>query len=142
MYYYIVRLSCYLVLWLWCNDQVIVVSAVPDDVPCAADQEGSWSIGVVSGPDPFHLQAPTRHSLHFPCLRNPVLTCAAVTDVNASFVADPFLYLPSLSDTDDNWYMFFEVKNVDRSLHRRHGQIAVAISQDKVHTHHKDVLIL
>jgi len=39
-----------------------------------------------------------------PGVANPVLTAADVTDVEASFVADPFMFYEN-----DTWYMFFEV---------------------------------
>jgi hypothetical protein len=73
-----------------------------------------WSIGIYTGDSPFQLQAPEHH-------RNPVLTRAAVSDIPAKFVADPFLVRG-----DDVWYMFFEV------LNRRNdkGEIALAISDN------------
>ena len=52
---------------------------------------------------------------------NPVLTASDVDDVNAEFVADPFLF-----QADNKWYMFFEVLNKDRDL----GEIGVATSDD------------
>lgn len=39
-----------------------------------------------------------------PDVLNPVLTSGHVTDVDAEFVADPFLFVE-----DDEWHMFFEV---------------------------------
>ena len=43
---------------------------------------------------PFPLQP-------LPGIKNPILTAADVTDVDASIVADPFLFVE-----DDIWYMF------------------------------------
>lgn len=39
---------------------------------------------------------------------NPVLTASDVTDENASFVADPYLYVPDSNDNFSDWQMFFE----------------------------------
>lgn len=50
---------------------------------------------------------------------NPVLTAADIPDLNASFVADPFLFVE-----EDEWYMFFEVVQDGR------GRIAYATSDD------------
>ena len=55
---------------------------------------GAWSIGFVYGKDPFSLNAPTGLANDtFPCLRNPILTCMDVTDVDAAYVADPWLFM-------------------------------------------------
>jgi hypothetical protein len=73
-----------------------------------------WSIGIYAGESPFALMPPDD-------VDNPVLTCADVTDVPASFVADPFMVR-----TDGVWYMFFEVM----AQHLGIGQIGLAISHD------------
>jgi len=57
-----------------------------------------WSIGIYTGKDPFNLDSPRS---------NPVLTCADITDVIASSVADPFMVYEN-----EIWYMFFEVYNI------------------------------
>ena len=66
------------------------------------------------------------------CPRNPIMGCSDVTDINASFVADPFLFFPN--GTEGPWYSFFEVKNMnsDRRLRARRGQIGTAVSHDEV----------
>ena len=46
------------------------------------------------------------HSNEVDCIKNPILTCEDVTDVNASYVADPFLFIQG---PNDPWYLFFEV---------------------------------
>lgn len=51
---------------------------------------------------------------------NPVITTRDITGVNASFVADPFLFVE-----EDEWYMFFEVVQDGR------GRIAYATSDDE-----------
>ena len=60
---------------------------------------GPWSIGIYKGTTPFNLADPEEIS-------NPVLTAKDVTDINAVFVADPFI----VSD-NGKYFMFFEVMN-------------------------------
>lgn len=57
-----------------------------------------WSIGMMAGPDPLNLSEY--------CGTNPVFTASDVTDVQARFVADPFII-----QRDGHLYMFFEVWN-------------------------------
>ena len=64
--------------------------------------------------DPFNLQPASGIS-------NPVLTKSDVTDVEAAFVADPFLY-----HEGNDWYMFFEV--FEHPTQR--GRIGLARSSD------------
>ena len=45
---------------------------------------GPWSIGIYKGSNPFNLTDPEDIS-------NPVLTGKSVTDIDAVFVADPFM---------------------------------------------------
>ncbi len=73
-----------------------------------------WSIGIYTGPSLFELADPANGT-------NPVLTKDDVTDVDADFVADPFMI-----HVGDTWYMFFEVLNAKT----RHGDIGYATSQD------------
>lgn len=61
---------------------------------------------------------------------NPVLTASHVTDVEAEFVADPFLFVE-----DGEWHMFFEVL-ADR------GVIAHATSDDRGKTWNYDRIVL
>ncbi len=75
---------------------------------------GPWSIGVLEGPDPFGLVDPG------PSL-NPVFTGAQVTDVDALFVADPFVI-----KRGEEFFMFFEI--MKRKEER--GCIGAAVSQD------------
>jgi hypothetical protein len=79
-----------------------------------APNEDVWSIGIYSGPSPFDLRAPQG-------VRNPVLTRELVSDVPATFVADPFMIRAS-----DGWYMFFEVMNWQTGK----GEIGLAQSPD------------
>lgn len=65
---------------------------------------------------PFYLKDP-------PGITNPVLTASDVTDREAQFVADPFLF-----HEGDAWYMFLEV--FDR---KTGGDIGLATSSDGLH---------
>lgn len=78
--------------------------------------DGPWSIGIYEGAEPFALKSPGT-------IQNPVLSASDVADVNAQYVADPFLYRRG-----DAWFMFFEVKNRTSG----HGDIAYASSADGV----------
>ena len=75
---------------------------------------GLWSIGVFSGSSPLALGPDAR----IPC---PVISREDVTDVPASFVADPFLFRDG-----ETWHLFFEVLN--RRTGR--GEIGLATSGD------------
>lgn len=70
-----------------------------------------WSIGIYKGESPYHL---------LPAANVPGLTGASVTDVNASFVADPFMV------RGNPWLMFFEVWNVESEK----GEIGLATSDN------------
>jgi hypothetical protein len=71
-----------------------------------------WSIGIYSGPSPLALS---------PAAANPVLSAGDVTDVDAYYVADPFLLRHR-----DTWYMYFEVL----LRQSRRGVIGFATSHD------------
>jgi hypothetical protein len=73
-----------------------------------------WSIGVYQGPDPFHLSDPDE-------IDNPVFTARDVSDVNAAFVADPFMV-----EAEGKYYLFFEVMNLNTNT----GDIGVALSDN------------
>lgn len=73
-----------------------------------------WSIGIYLGSSPFQFAPP-------PNVANPVLTRADVRDVDAAFVADPFMLLVGRT-----WYMFFEILNRDTEK----GEIGLATSED------------
>jgi hypothetical protein len=62
-----------------------------------ARRHANWSIGIMAGLTPVDL-AP------LPGLANPVLTAADVSDIDAAFLADPFLAFDR-----GRWWMFFEV---------------------------------
>jgi hypothetical protein len=76
--------------------------------------EDVWSIGIYQGQTPFDLRASA-------VVRNPVLTREHITDVPATFVADPFMIR-----VDGIWRMFFEVMNWKTGK----GEIGLAESPD------------
>jgi hypothetical protein len=81
-----------------------------------------WSIGIYTGNTPLDV-AP--HSQ----VVNPVLTKDDVTDVDAEFVADPFMIRK-----DSTWYMFFEVYSND-------GDIGYASSVDGINWTYRNIVI-
>jgi len=76
-------------------------------------EEFSIGIYVSSSSDPFNFISGN--------INNPVLTYSDVDDVKAGFVADPFLIFDN-----SNYYMFFEVFN----LESHQGDIGLAVSND------------
>jgi hypothetical protein len=84
-----------------------------------------WSIGLYAGASPLELQ-PAKG------ISNPVITASTVSDVNAEFVADPFmLRIQSL------WYMFFEVLNAAN----KRGEIGYAVSSDGLHWRYQHIVL-
>ena len=73
-----------------------------------------WSIGIFEGNGPYNLTACNGAV-------SPILTGENVTDVDALFVADPFMI-----QQGGVWHMFFEVLNKATNL----GEIGHAISRD------------
>jgi hypothetical protein len=88
------------------------VAPNPQHAALVATMPPAWAIGIYAGPSPVQM---------FPAkgVENPVLSRSDVTDVPASFVADPFMIR-----SGDGWQMFFEVKNI---LTRK-GEIGLASS--------------
>src|SRR5436190_1447998 len=87
--------------------------------------EDRWSIGIYTGDSPFKLTSPHH-------LSNPVLTARDVTDIQASFVADPFIV-----KKDATWYMFLEVMPAKTYL----GKIAVATSNDGLRWRYQRIIL-
>jgi hypothetical protein len=80
--------------------------------PFLSEMPYVWAIGIYLGESPLKLAAYGS---------NPVLTYLNITDIEAAFVADPFML-----KTQDEWYMFFEVFN--RACNK--GEIALAVSHN------------
>lgn len=84
-----------------------------------------WSIGIYTGPSPLDLSPAAG-------IENPVLSAADVTDVPASFVADPFMV-----HTDGLWHMFFEVKNRQSGK----GDVGWATSADGLRWEYQQIVL-
>lgn len=85
----------------------------------------NWSIAICFCKDPISVSEPDS-------VFHPVLTGNSVTDVPASFVADPFMI-----HHKEQWYLFFEVLNTANNL----GEIGMAHSKDLLNwTYDKIVL--
>lgn len=78
-----------------------------------------WSIGVYKGDSPYRLS---------PAGNVPNLTRESVTDVTATFVADPFML---------GGYMFFEVLNADL----KRGQIGLASSDNSLDWTYEQIVL-
>jgi hypothetical protein len=81
-----------------------------------ASTDSRWSIAIYSGASPLAL-APHASAA------NPVLTAQDVTDIDACFVADPFMH-----HDGTRWSMFVEVLNRPRAM----GEIGLATSDDGI----------
>ena len=84
-----------------------------------------WTAGILTGPSPFELSTPEG-------VTNPVLTAAAVSDLDVTIVAHPFLAV-----TDSMFYMFFTAKNDTVSQ----GGIGLAQSRDGLHWSYRRIVI-
>jgi glycosyl hydrolase family 43 len=73
-----------------------------------------WSIGIYVGSSPTQLYCPST-------LDQGILRAADVLDIDAVFVADPFM-----TQSDGCWYLFFEVFDAVK----RRGSIGLATSRD------------
>lgn len=84
-----------------------------------------WSIGIYEGATPFNLTSPKE-------IINPVLTAKDVTDINARFVADPFIVV-----NNGKFFLFFEVMNRQTNQ----GDIGYAESDDGKTWKYKQIII-
>jgi hypothetical protein len=82
-----------------------------------------WSISVFRGDSPFALKPPSDL---------PLITAADVSDIPASFVADPFMLRRG-----GTWHMFFEVLRADEDR----GEIAHATSSDGTSWQYRGVVL-
>lgn len=85
-----------------------------------------WTIGILKGDSPFSFSSS-------PDIVNPVITAEDVTDINASFVADPFMI-----KVDSVWYMFFEVGNAENN---HQGDIGFATSKDGIKWNYQKIVL-
>lgn len=86
---------------------------------------GPWSIGVYEGSSPFDLASPNDIS-------NPILTGKDIVNVDAQFVADPFMVIK-----DKKYTVFFEVMNRET----KQGDIGYAESTDGKIWKYKKIVI-
>jgi len=86
---------------------------------------GPWSIGIYEGTTIFNLIDPEEIS-------NPVLTGKDVDDIDARFVADPFMV-----SKNGKYYMFFEVMNRETNQ----GDIGYAQSEDGKRWDYRKIII-
>src|SRR5262245_8749138 len=84
-----------------------------------------WSIGIYTGTSPLHM-GPEEVA------HNPVLTAAQVTDIPATFVADPFMLR-----VQQTWSMFFEVMHAQW----QRGVIGLATSHDGLRWRYERVVL-
>lgn len=84
-----------------------------------------WAIGIYTGDSPFSMMPPVD-------IDNPVLTANDVTDIEADFVADPFMV-----NEGNSWYMFFEVLNSET----KHGDVGLATSSDGLNWTYKQIVL-
>lgn len=108
---------------------VIFISKTTDIPFIGIDSEayGKWSIGIYKLRDNDGSLELTSH----PEAKNPVLTAKDITDRNALFVADPFLFYEN-----NTYYMFFEVYS-DKS----YGDIGLATSQDGLNWKYQQIVL-
>ena len=66
----------------------------------ASAQKGAWTIGIYTGPSPLQLSPPAN-------VKNPVLTAAAVNDLNVDTIAHPFMVVEG-----SRYYLFFTAKDL------------------------------
>ena len=104
---------------------VIVIADITGNHDVTTLRETEWSIGIYQGNSPFVLG-------DAPGVINPVIRASDITDVKASFVADPFMI-----KKDDTWYMFFEVFNELTDQ----GDIGLASSTDFVNWKYKKIVL-
>ena len=88
-------------------------------------REREWSIGIYTGESPFYFASPEN-------VDNPILTREDVSDVPASFVADPFMLR-----VNSIWYMFFEVMNRQTGK----GEIGLATSENGVQWTYQQIVL-
>ena len=93
-------------------------------IPFVSRRE-QWTIGIYRSNSPFHFN-------NLQGWINPLFRAENVTDVNADFVADPFLVKDAKT-----WYLFFEVYN--RATDQ--GDLAVATSKNTWTWHYEKVII-
>ena len=93
--------------------------------PDVERSDSRWSIGIYEGPSPFK-------QTESEGIKNPVITAGDVDDIEAGYVADPFILIKN-----DKYYMFFEVWNSETNQ----GDIGYAESEDGKEWDYKKIII-
>jgi len=88
-------------------------------------KQNEWAIGIYYGTSPLMVTQTQS-------VTNPILTKNDITDVNAEFVADPFMIRH-----DTAWFMFFEVLNRNSG----HGDIGLATSSNGSEWEYKGIVL-
>jgi hypothetical protein len=101
-----------------------VLTGIKRGIPFVAEKE-QWTVGIYFGESSFDFD-PSKNK------RNRVIRAEDVTDVAASFVADPFLI-----HEDGTWFLFFEVYNLGTSQ----GDLAVATSKNAKKWEYQQVVL-
>lgn len=89
--------------------------------------KGEYSIGILLCDTLFNFDYNHKREI-----ANPVITAKMIKDIDAGFVADPFLI-----KNDDIWFMFFEVLNKKSNQ----GDIGVASSVDGLDWKYKKIIL-
>jgi hypothetical protein len=84
-----------------------------------------WEIGILDGISPLEWKSDSER-------RNPAVTARDVTDIEADFVADPFMICRK-----GVWHLFFETFRKDTRL----GEIGLAISTDMVNWEYLKIVL-
>jgi hypothetical protein len=84
-----------------------------------------WEIGILDGMSPLEWKSDSER-------RNPAVTARDVTDIEADFVADPFMICRK-----GVWHLFFETFRKDTRL----GEIGLAISTDMVNWEYRKIVL-
>lgn len=96
--------------------------------PITKEQTGYydlWSIGIYEGSSPFNL-SPAKE------VKNPIISMNSVSDIDASYVADPFMVIDN-----EEYFIFFEAFNWET----RQGDIGYASSSNGVNWQYKNVIL-
>ncbi len=115
------------IVWGGCCAIALVLGVMiggKNHVPFVGRAE-TWAIGIYEGSSALELRESAG-------VANPVLTAGDVSDIDAAFVADPFVVVD-----DATYHMFFEVWNRATG----HGDIALARSPDGFHWDYQRVVI-
>jgi len=128
---FVMAFLLYAILLAGCNknDSVAITpdpkpgtKPIPEDT---TERKFIWSVGIYRGSSPFQLD-------DFSDALNPVISAENVIDIDAKFVADPFVI-----HDDSSFYMFFEVLNKNSFK----GEIGFAKSSDGLQWDYQQIVL-